>query len=167
MIFGPNAGNCISQAQPVFADKIPGIERYDMREYRVTENVSEKDIGEIFDNLKEYNLSKLECSQIVPLGVFVEGADGKKQAGLIGETFGKWFFVKYLWVSPALRGNGVGSRILKAAEDEARSRGAGYVFVDTFDFQAPKFYLKHGYKQVFELTEYPKTGKRHYYTKEL
>ena len=37
-----------------------------------------------------------------------------------------------------------------------------YVFVDTFDFQAPEFYLKHGYKQVFELSEYPKTGKRHY-----
>ena len=29
-------------------------------------------------------------------------------------------------------------------------------------FQAPEFYLKHGYTQVFELSEYPKTGKRHY-----
>ena len=35
------------------------------------------------------------------------------------------------------------------------------------DFQAPEFYVKHGYKQVFELSEYPKTGKRHYYKKEL
>ena len=38
---------------------------------------------------------------------------------------------------------------------------------NTFDFQAPEFYLKHGYEQVFELSEYPKTGKRHYYKKEL
>ena len=37
----------------------------------------------------------------------------------------------------------------------------------TCDFQAPEFYVKHGYKQVFELSEYPKTGKRHYYKKEL
>ena len=54
-----------------------------------------------------------------------------------------------------------------AAENEAKLRGARYVFVDTFDFQAPEFYLKHGYEQVFELSEYPKTGKRHYYKKEL
>ena len=48
-----------------------------------------------------------------------------------------------------------------------RQWGIHQIFVDTFDFQAPEFYLKHGYKQVFELSEYPKTGKRHYYKKEL
>jgi len=138
-----------------------------MSEYRVTKNVLDKDIEEVFDNLKEYNLSKLECSDIIPVGIFKEDADGKKQAGLIGETFGNWLSIKYLWVSSELRGNGVGTKLLKVAEDEARLRGARYVFVDTFDFQAPEFYVKHGYKQVFELSEYPKTGIRHYYTKEL
>ncbi len=88
-----------------------------MSDYRVTKNVLDKDIEEIFDDLKGYNLSKLEYSEIIPVGIFKEGAR--------------------------------------------------YVFVDTFDFQAPEFYMKHGYKQVFELSEYPKTGIRHYYTKEL
>jgi len=138
-----------------------------MSEYKITKNVLEKDVEEIFDHLKEYNLSKLECSEIVPLGIFKEDKDGKKLAGLIGETFGNWLFIKYLWVSSELRGNGIGSEVLQAAENEAKLRGVRYVFVDTFDFQAPEFYLKHGYKQVFELSEYPKTGKRHYYTKEL
>lgn len=138
-----------------------------MSEYRITKNVFEKDVEEIFDNLKEYNLSKLEYSEIVPIGIFKENKDGKKQAGLIGETFGNWLFIKYLWVRSELRGNGIGTKMLQAAENEAKLRGARYVFVDTFDFQAPEFYLKHGYKQVFELSEYPKTGKRHYYKKEL
>ena len=40
-------------------------------------------------------------------------------------------------------------------------------FVDTFSFQAPAFYKKYGYREVFTLEEYPYTGKRHYYTKEL
>ena len=40
-----------------------------MSEYRITKNVFEKDVEEIFDNLKEYNLSKLECSEIVPNGI--------------------------------------------------------------------------------------------------
>ena len=109
----------------------------------------------------------MECTEIIPLGVFQEDSAGTKQAGLIGETFGNWLSIKYLWVSSDLRRNGVGSRLLKAAEDEAKSRGAKYVFVDTFDFQAPGFYVKHGYHEVFELSEYPKTGTRHYYTKEL
>lgn len=46
-------------------------------------------------------------------------------------------------------------------------RGAKYAFVDTFDFQAPGFYKKLGYREVFALTEYPYTGSRTYYTKEL
>ena len=39
--------------------------------------------------------------------------------------------------------------------------------VDTFSFQAPEFYKKHGYIEAFALKEYPYTGKRYYYTKEL
>ena len=50
---------------------------------------------------------------------------------------------------------------------EARKRGCKYAFVDTFSFQAPTFYKNHGYREVFTLEEYPYTGKRHYYTKEL
>lgn len=65
------------------------------------------------------------------------------------------------------RGKGIGSAILKAAENEARQRGARHVFVDTFSFQAPEFYIMHGYEQVFALSEYPYTGSRHYYTKDL
>ena len=36
-----------------------------------------------------------------------------------------------------------------------------------FNFQAPKFYEKHSYKEVFTLKKYPYTGERYYYTKEL
>lgn len=45
--------------------------------------------------------------------------------------------------------------------------GCKYAFVDTFSFQAPAFYEKHGYREVFTLEDYPYTEKRHYYTKAL
>ena len=138
-----------------------------MDKYKVTSDISSQDIEEIYDHLKEFNLSKLECSEIIPLGIFKEDTSGSKLAGLIGETFGNWLSIKYLWVSEELRGKGIGSAILQAAETEARTRGARYVFVDTFSFQAPEFYVRHGYKQVFALTEYPYTGSRYYYVKEL
>ena len=53
------------------------------------------------------------------------------------------------------------------AEEEARGRRCKYVFLDTFSFQAPEFYKKHGYKEKFVLEEYPLEGKRHYFTKRL
>lgn len=52
-----------------------------MNEYRITKNVFEKDVEEIFVNLKEYNLSKLEYSEVVPLGIFKEDKDGKNRQG--------------------------------------------------------------------------------------
>ena len=134
-------------------------------QFRIIENVSEQDVEEIHRELKKYNHSKREKSESIPIGAFYEDADGRKKAGLTGEIFGNWLCIKYLWVSEELRGQGFGSSLLEAAEKEALSHGAKYAFVNTFDFQAPEFYRKHGYEQVFTLSEYPYTGERYYYTK--
>lgn len=117
--------------------------------------------------LKEYNLSHREASRNVPLGVFFEDENSKKLAGLTGETFGNWLCIRFLFVRERFRGKGIGSRLLETAEKEAKRRGCKYAFVDTFSFQAPAFYKKHEYQEVFVLEEYPYTGKRRYYTKEL
>ena len=135
--------------------------------FRITADGNEQDINDIFEMLKEYNLSNREESKNVPLGIFYEDDGGKKLAGLTGETFGNWLCIHYLFVEDHLRKDGLGSRLLEAAENEARNRGCKYAFVDTFSFQAPEFYIKHGYKEVFALNDYPYTGKRFYYTKEL
>ncbi|MBO4458412.1 MAG: GNAT family N-acetyltransferase [Butyrivibrio sp.] len=135
--------------------------------FRITADGDERDIDEIYEMLKEYNISNREESKNVPLGIYYEDENNRKLAGLTGETFGNWLCVHYLFVSENLREKGVGSGLLDAAESEAKKRGCKYAFVDTFSFQAPEFYKKHGYKEVFTLEEYPYTGKRHYYTKEL
>lgn len=138
-----------------------------MVNFRITGDGNEQDIQEIHKMLKDYNLMHREASQSVPIGVFLEDGTGRKLAGLTGETFGNWLCIQYLFVSEALRGQGIGSKLLEAAEREAGQRGCKYAFVDTFSFQAPVFYEKHGYREVFTLEKYPYTGKRHYYTKEL
>lgn len=134
---------------------------------RITSDGSQQDINEIHEMLKSYNLSNREKSEDVPIGIFYEDEHGKKIAGLTGETFGNWLCIKYLFVSESLRGQGIGSRIVTAAEKEARRRGCKYAFVDTFSFQAPGFYKKLGYEEVFVLRDYPYTGARYYYTKTL
>lgn len=135
--------------------------------FRIIENVSKQDVEEIHSQLKKYNSLKREASESIPLGIFYEEVDGEKKAGLTGELFGNWLCIEYLWVSEELRGQGFGSKLLEAAEKEAVLHGSKYVFVDTFDFQAPGFYVKHGYEQVFKLLHYPYTGARYYYIKQL
>ena len=135
--------------------------------FRVTKDVKQNDIDEIHQMLKLYNSCNREPSEKIPLGVFYEDESGRKLAGLTGETFGNWLCIKYLFVVDTLRKQGIGTKIVLSAEDEARKRNCKYVFVDTFSFQAPKFYEKLGYKEVFSLNEYPYTGKRHYYIKKL
>ena len=135
--------------------------------FRITNDADERDVQDIFEMLKEYNLKHREPSQNVPIGVFLEDETGRKLTGLTGETFGNWLCIQYLFVSEQLRGQGIGSRLLEAAEKEAERRGCKYAFVDTFSFQASAFYERHGYREVFTLEDYPCTGKRHYYTKKL
>lgn len=134
---------------------------------RITNDPTREDMDEIYCALKAYNLSKREPSENVPIGIFLEDESQIKKAGLTGEIFGNWLCIKYLWVSDSLRHQGIGSSLIKKAEDEAIRQGAKYVFVDTFSFQAPEFYRKLGFKEVFQLKEYPYTGSRSYFTKEL
>ena len=135
--------------------------------FRTTDKVSKQEVEIIHSGLLEYNLSKIEDKNIRDIGIFLENDTGEITAGLIGNTNGNWLKIKYLWVDKASRGMGVGSRILQAAEEEAKARGCRFVFLDTFGFQAPDFYKKYGYKNVFTLEEYPVTGKRYYFVKEL
>ena len=131
------------------------------------ENIESKRTQELTNLIRSYNRSNREPSKSEPLNIYLEDEQGNLVAGMVAETFGNWLEIEYLYVRDDVRRQGLGSRILKMAELESLNRGCKYSFVNTFHFQAPEFYEKHGYKEVFALKEYPYTGKRYYYTKEL
>jgi GNAT superfamily N-acetyltransferase len=135
--------------------------------FKITDKIKKQDEELIYQGLLDYNLARIEDKNPRDLGVYLQDEAGKKVGGLIGNTHGNWLFVKYLWVREDLRGQNIGSELLKQAEETAKERGCRYAFLDTFSFQAPSFYEKHGYKNVFVLEEYPLTGKRYYFTKTL
>ena len=136
-------------------------------QYETTDEINEQDQRAIYEGLLQYNLERLEDKSPKDLGVYARDEAGNIVAGLIGNTHGNWLTVKFLWVSESLRGKNIGSEILIQAEETAKERGCKYAFMDTFSFQAPAFYQKHGYQEVFALEEYPLTGKRYYFTKRL
>ncbi len=129
-----------------------------------TESQKAQKIGEL---IRSYNRSKRETAESEPLNLYVEDEHGELLAGLVAETFGNWLEIEYLFVKEGLRGQGIGSQLLQQAESEAKKRNCRFAFVNTYQFQAPAFYQKHGYKEVFTLKDYPYTGQRHYYQKDL
>jgi len=74
---------------------------------------------------------------------------GELAAGLSGGTWGVAAGIGMTWVREDARGQGLGTRLLSEFEAEARSRGATHAFVTSFTFQAPAFYERHGYREIF------------------
>lgn len=131
------------------------------------ENTESQKAQEIGNLIRSYNRSKREVAESEPLNLYVEDDSGELLAGLVAETFGNWLEIEYLFVKEELRGQGIGSQLLQQAESEAKKRNCRFAFVNTYQFQAPAFYQKHGYKEVFTMKDYPYTGQRHYYQKDL
>lgn len=131
------------------------------------ENTESQKSQIIGDLIRSYNRSKREVAESELLNLYVEDEHGEIMAGLVAETFGNWLEIEYLFVKEDLRGQGIGSQLLHQAESEAKMRNCRFAFVNTYQFQAPAFYQKQGYQEVFILKDYPYTGQRHYYQKDL
>ena len=131
------------------------------------ENVESQKSQVIGDLIRSYNRSRREAAESEPLNLYVEDDNGQLLAGLVAETFGNWLEIEYLFVKEVIQGQGIGSKLLEQAESEAKMRNCRFAFVNTYQFQAPAFYKKQGYKKVFTLKDYPYTGQRHYYQKDL
>lgn len=92
----------------------------------------------------------------LPLHVWALDRTGEPAGGLVGHTWTTWLHVTYLWVDERHRGSGLGSRLLAEAERIAhQDRGCRSARLETWDFQAPEFYKKHGYEVVCVIPDYP------------
>lgn len=117
--------------------------------------------------IHSYNIQKAGDNQAKQVCFILYGPNQEIAGGLIGETHWGWLFINLMFVKEELRGRGYGHSLLTLAEDEARKLGAKNVYLDTFSFQAPDFYKKHGYQIFGELKEFPVGYNRYYLTKQL
>ena len=59
---------------------------HDDMNFRITNDGNARDVQEIYEMLKEYNLSHRKMSQNIPIGVFLEDECNRKLAGLTGRN---------------------------------------------------------------------------------
>ena len=62
---------------------------------------------------------------------------------------------------------GYGSILLKEVEKIAKEKGCYLIHLDTFDFQAKDFYVKHGYEVFGVLDNCPPGHKRYFMKKDI
>lgn len=79
----------------------------------------------------------------------------------------KILFISLLYVDEAYRNQDLASFLLQKVEAEAKEIGVKLAHLDTFDFQAKDFYLKHGYEIFGVLDDCPEGHQRYYLKKRL
>jgi GNAT superfamily N-acetyltransferase len=131
-------------------------------------NPSEDERLQILAPLRAYNAAKAGDGLSEKFAFFVrDEATDAVLGGLHGRILYRWLFIELLVVPEQARGQRMGGQLMEMAEDFARERSCVGIWLDTFDFQAPDFYRKHGYQAFGHLEDYPLGHKRLFFQKRL
>ena len=135
-------------------------------EIEVTDSPEKADEAIVIAQTHAYNEEFTE-KDFKRLCVFARAPDGTIIGGLTGKTYWQYLEVSFLWISEQHRKFGHGSKVLMAAEAEARRGGCKHALLDTYSFQALGFYRKNGYQEFGHLTGYCGKHERHFLHKDL
>lgn len=105
--------------------------------------------------LGEANDAAAPLDEVRPVSAFARTTAGDVVGGAVGRRWGACCELQQLWVDPAHRGKGVGSRLVRAFEAHARGHGCSRFYLETFSFQSPGLYRALGYTVAFEHAVYP------------
>ena len=137
----------------------------------INTGLQEAEIDFIEKQLIDYNLSIVPTNEnplFQKLNYSIKDIEGNIIAGLLAIKY-YWHsaFVDIIWVDEKHRDKKLGSKLLEKLEIDLKALGCKLVHLDTFDFQAPNFYVKNGYTLYGELKDNPKGHSRFYYCKFL
>ena len=119
------------------------------------------------NGLHAHNLSMVPGAAWKEIAVTVRDDKGEIHGGVIAYLFDDNCYIDTVWNDEAARGNGLGAKMVRMAENEASRLGARGVWLYTTNFQAKPFYEKLGYTQFAELQWPGSDLKRHFMRKAL
>jgi len=128
---------------------------------------SSSEIERVRSGLASYNRLHIPDKGYAPIVLSLFDDANTFCGGLTAYVSYGWLFVDLLWVAEQNRSQGWGRALLLAAEEEARIRHCLHAWLDTFSFQARRFYEKLGYSIFAELEDFPPGHRRYFMRKRL
>jgi GNAT superfamily N-acetyltransferase len=122
---------------------------------------------EIWTGLLRFNREQVGQTRYQRHVFGARDAKGRLLGGLILQSYWRESYIEAFWLSARARRSGVGSQLIQEAERLARKRGSRLIHLNTYSFQAPRFYAKQGYRRFGSLSGSPKGESRHFYVKRL
>ena len=111
--------------------------------------------GELGRKLRHYNYGFVgEYPEQQYIRLNARDGNGRLLGGLRSFVLLYWLNIDVLFVEADVRGSGLGSRLLAEAERQAMELGAENARLETFEWQAPAFYRKHGYEEYARVEGY-------------
>jgi GNAT superfamily N-acetyltransferase len=135
-------------------------------EFRVEDQPDPLDIEFLENQIRNESSAAMGLGDEAELAIFVREA-GMVVAGISGWTWGDCCELQSLWVHPSLRGRGLATRLIAAAEAEAAARGCSQTVHFTYEFQAPALYEQSGYEVVGRVEGFPSGTDVLWYRKRL
>ncbi len=123
-------------------------------EFQVEDDPDPLDIEFLETQIRREASAAMGLGDEAELAIFVRDAD-TVVAGISGWTWGDCCELQSLWVQPSLRGRGLATRLLAAAEAEAAARGCSQTVHFTYDFQTHGLYDRNGYELVGRVENFP------------
>jgi len=121
-------------------------------------NPSVADVNLICAGLKIFNVHHLPELNERDLAIFIKAENAEIVGGLVALTVCSIMQIKYLWIDERYRMQGLGSKLLLQIIEYAKSLNISSITLETYSFQAPAFYLAHGFVEVGKYTDYPAVG---------
>lgn len=109
----------------------------------------EADCERVHARLREYN--HRHFGVVTDYSYHIE-KDGEIAAGIVAASTFDTLEVEFLFVEEKYRKQGLGAELLCHAEALARANGLARVLINTYSFQAPGFYKKLGYTELFKIS---------------
>jgi ribosomal protein S18 acetylase RimI-like enzyme len=114
-----------------------------------------------------HNVAVTQLPDFYVVAFLLREESGEVRGGLLGDLWGGWLHVSFLWVDAPLRHRGWASKLVRAAERHAVARGAHDVHLETFSFQARPLYEKLGYTVFATLDDFPPGHQKYFLRKRL
>lgn len=124
----------------------------DTIEYTIDQNPKPEDDKILREGIVKFNKEVIK-EKATHFSIFAK-ENTKIVGGALVWEHSDALYIDVLWLDDSYRKKGIGTKIISMIDTVAIDKGISKIFVDTYAFQAQKFYQKHGFNFIGTIPGY-------------